>query len=196
MDLTNILLVPGKPGLYKLINRGTKSSIVESLLDNKRMPIFDVNRISSLKEIAIYTDDKEVELPEVFRMIFKKEEGKNCIAHTSPSAELRVYFTEILPNFDQGRVYDSNIKKVLQWYNMLNDLGLIDLEDTEEANETAENKDSEKEGGAKKAIAKKGSAKEASVKKTAAKPAAKATAKPTAKKATAKTGSAKKTSAK
>lgn len=128
MDLSLIFTVPGKPGLYKLISQGRTSAIVESLSDKKRTPIFNMDRVSSLAEIAIYTQDGETSLPDVFRSIHKKENAGPCPDHNGKAEELRAYFSEILPGYDQERVYDSNIRKVLQWYNILQANGLVDQE--------------------------------------------------------------------
>lgn len=128
MDLSLIFAIPGKSGLYKLVNQSKKNALVESLVDHKRLPIFNLDKVSSLEEIAIYTYDEEYPLIKLFRDIFLKEEGKACISHTEPDAKLRAYFLEVLPNYDQERVYTSNIKKVYQWYNLLVADNLIDEE--------------------------------------------------------------------
>lgn len=128
MDLSLIFTVPGKPGLYKLISQGKNAAIMESLLDKKRMPVFTMDRISSLAEIAIYTYDAEISLANVFRNIFQKENGGKCLDHNSDADALKDYFKLILPDFDQERVYVSNIKKVLQWYNILLENNLVDME--------------------------------------------------------------------
>lgn len=128
MDLSLIFTVPGKPGLYKLVSQGRTSAIVESLADHKRVPVFTMDKVSSLAEIAIYTNEGEISLPNVFRNIHKKENGGKCLNHNAKSPELRAYFAEVLPDYDQERVYDSNIRKVLQWYNILVDNNLVDQE--------------------------------------------------------------------
>lgn len=128
MDLSLIFTVPGKPGLYKLISQGKNAAIMESLLDKKRMPVFTMDRISSLAEIAIYTYEAEISLANVFRNIFQKENGKKCLDHNSDADALKDYFKQVLPDFDQERVYVSNIKKVLQWYNILLENNLVDME--------------------------------------------------------------------
>ncbi|MEG1498831.1 MAG: DUF5606 domain-containing protein [Bacteroidales bacterium] len=208
MDLSLIFTIPGKPGLFKLVNQGKNNSIVESLLDKKRTPVFNMSKISSLAEIAIYTYEKDMELAEIFRNIFKKENGGKCISHNEDAAKLRAYFLEILPNFHQERVYDSNIKKVFQWYNLLLDNKLVDLELSErEKALLEENKKSEtKEDLAEEKLAEEGTAAEKSPAKKASKAAKTATdsketasiAKKTKKETGAKTGigSAKKASAK
>lgn len=138
MDLSLIFTVPGKPGLYKLISQGKTSSVMESLVDHKRTPIFTLDRVSSLAEIAIYTYDGEISLADVFRNIYKKEDGGKCMSHNEKGETIRAYFEEVLPNFEKERVYDSNIRKVLQWYNILKDNDLVDLELSEREKYLAE----------------------------------------------------------
>ncbi|MEG1572172.1 MAG: DUF5606 domain-containing protein [Bacteroidales bacterium] len=143
MDLSLIFAIPGKPGLYKLISRSKTNALVESLIDKKRLPVFSLDKVSSLEEIAIYTYEEEYPLIKLFRDIFNKEEGKVCISPTEPEAKLKEYFLEILPNYDQERVYISNIKKVYQWYNLLLANAMLDTElsPREKALEEAENKE-------------------------------------------------------
>lgn len=138
MDLSLIFTVPGKPGLYRLVSQGKASSVMESLVDHKRTPIFRLDKVSSLAEIAIYTYDGEISLADVFRNIYKKENGGKCLDHNEKGETIRAYFGEILPNFEQERVYDSNIRKVLQWYNILKDSDLVDLELSEREKYMAE----------------------------------------------------------
>lgn len=119
MKLEEIIAVTGKPGLYKIIAQSKASIIAESLIDHKRFPITATHNISVLDNIAIYTYEEEVPLKLVFKAIFEKEEGKECISHKESNNKLIAYFSEILPDYDDERVYASNIKKVLQWYNLL-----------------------------------------------------------------------------
>ena len=142
MDLSLIFTIPGKPGLFKLVSQGKNSAVVEALADGKRMPMFNLNQVSSLAEIAIYTYQKEVALTDVFRAIYKKENGGQALSHKADAADLKKWFEEVLPEYDRERVYDSNIRKVVQWYNILQEKGLVDLELSErekaEAGEAAE----------------------------------------------------------
>ena len=142
MDLSLIFTIPGKPGLYKLVSQGKNSAVVEALADGKRMPMFNLNQVSSLAEIAIYTYQKEVALTDVFRAIYKKENGGQALSHKADAADLKKWFEAVLPEYDRERVYDSNIRKVAQWYNILQEKGLVDLELSErekaEAGEAAE----------------------------------------------------------
>ena len=129
MDLKEILSIAGKPGLYKLIAQSRTGVIVESLIDGKRFPVMANHNVSALADIAIYTYSEEVPLADIFRTIFTKEDGGQAISHKSSAAELQTYFEEIVPEFDQERVYGSDIKKVISWYNMLQSKGLVDAEE-------------------------------------------------------------------
>jgi uncharacterized protein DUF6852/uncharacterized protein DUF5606 len=119
MTLDKIIAVAGKPGLFKVLSQAKGRLIVESLTDKKRLPIGATQTINALQEIAIYTYDEEVPLREIFVTIYAKEKGKTTINPNDNGAVLTKYFKEILPNFDDERVYTSNIKKLLKWYNEL-----------------------------------------------------------------------------
>ncbi len=124
MKDTRIISVAGKPGLYKLLT-STKSGVVaESLTDKKRVMV-PFTSISALDEIAIYTYNEEIPLWKVFDTMAQKNNFEQSISHKSPKAELEKEFREILPEFDEDRVYPSHIKKVFQWYNLLSDTGLL-----------------------------------------------------------------------
>ena len=119
MTLDKIIAVAGKPGLFKVLSQAKGRIIVESLTDKKRLAIGATQTINALQEIAIYTYDEEVPLREVLVTIYEKEKGKTSINPNDNGAVLTKYFKEILPNFDEERVYTSNIKKLLKWYNDL-----------------------------------------------------------------------------
>jgi hypothetical protein len=119
MTLDKILSISGKPGLFNLISQTKTHLVVESLEDGKRFPIMGANQINTLGNIAIYTYTKEVPLAEVFYAIFQKAEEKETISHTESNVDLMAFFGEILPDFDTEKVYASNVKKVIQWYNLL-----------------------------------------------------------------------------
>lgn len=139
MDLSKILSIAGKPGLYKMVSQSKSGLIVESLLDGKRSPAFSHERISSLEEISIFTEVDDIPLKEVFQAIFKKEEGQKTISHKSSANELKTFMEEILPDYDKERVYVSDIKKLVNWYNLLIEKGLIDLEEEKEETNTENN---------------------------------------------------------
>jgi len=141
MGLKDILVISGHGGLFKYISQGRNCVIVESLGDQKRTTIPSTAKISMLEEIAVFTQNDDIPLREVFRKIQVKENGGSAIPHKSPDATLKKYFAEALPDYDQDRVYLSDIRKVLMWYNLLHELGITDFEapktgETGEAGET------------------------------------------------------------
>lgn len=135
--LKEILSISGKTGLHKLVSAGKSLTVVESLLDGKRFPVYANDKVVSLGDIAIYTDDDEVTLKEVLTKIKEKEDGKLIAMKVmKQNNNLFDYFTEILPNFDREKVYASDLKKLYGWYNILIEKN-IDFEKddvTEEAN--------------------------------------------------------------
>ena len=136
--LKKILSVSGKPGLYKLVSQGKSMLIVEALTDGRRLPVYAREKIISLGDIAIYTDGDEVPLYEVLNSVKTKEEGKAVssidAARATPD-ELRAYMAEVLPNFDRDRVYPTDIKRLLSWYNLLIGAGITDFDPQEAAEE-------------------------------------------------------------
>ena len=137
MELKDIVAINGKPGLYEVKAQSKGGIIVESLLDAKKFPVSVSHNISALNEIAIYTYEEEIPLRIVFKTISEKENGKEAISPKESEKVLTAYFREILPNFDEERVYISNIKKVLQWYNLLASKN-FDFASIKEAEETEE----------------------------------------------------------
>ena len=130
--LETILAISGKPGLYKLVSRGNRSLIVETLdAQKKRMPAFSADKVISLADIAMYTDEKEVPLRQVLNNIKAKENGKAAAIdwRNASKDELFAYLGEVLPNFDRDRIYPSDIKKLIQWYNILVENGLTDFDE-------------------------------------------------------------------
>lgn len=143
MNLTGIISISGKPGLYKVVAQGKNNIIVESLEDKKRMPAYSSDRISALDDISIYTYDEDVSLKSILRSIYEKENGKPCISHKEDKKKLEKYLLEILPNYDQERVYPSDVKKIFQWYNLLHKANELKLEEAEEK-ETGDSETAEK----------------------------------------------------
>ena len=139
MSLEKILSISGKPGLYQLINQTRTGFLAESLLDGKKINVSGRQNVSLLSEIAIYTLTEELPLREVFTKILEKENGGEAISHKSTRDELEEYFFEILPDYDEDRVYPSDIKKVVQWYNLLTKNGFTDF--SEEPEESLTNQD-------------------------------------------------------
>ena len=135
MNLEGIIAITGKAGLFKVISQGKNTVIVESLADKKRMPITARHHANTLEDIGIYTYEDTKPLSDIFDTISKKENAKQSISHKSSKEELIAYFTEILPEFDEDRVYISDIKKVIQWYNNMQTAGLIVLPKAEKKSE-------------------------------------------------------------
>ncbi|MBL7472645.1 DUF5606 family protein [Robertkochia sediminum] len=140
MGLDKILAISGKPGLYELKAQTRSGFVAESLIDGKKISVGLRNNVSLLSEIAIYTLTEEVPLREVFSKIAEKENGgKTAVSHKESKDKLEEYFFEVLPDYDEDRVYASDIKKVLQWYNLLNEKGVTDFSADEEEAEVSEN---------------------------------------------------------
>lgn len=129
--LQTILAISGKPGLYKLVSRAKNSLIVEILDEtHRRLPAFAADRITSLADIAVYTDGDDVPLGKVLENMKQLEESKEASINYKKASgdELREYFAKVLPNFDRERVHVSDIKKLIQWYNILVNNGVTDFE--------------------------------------------------------------------
>jgi len=139
--LKTILYISGKPGLYKMISQGKNMLIVESISETKkRLPVYSHDKITALSDIAIYTDEEEVPLKNVLTSIKEKENGEQIttdLKKITPD-QLRAYFAEVLPAFDRERVYPTDIKKMLNWYNILIANGITDFESEDEEAEAEE----------------------------------------------------------
>ena len=131
MNLEGIISITGKPGLFKIISQGNNVVIVENLEDKKRIPMTARYQANSLDEIGIYTIEDTAPLSNIFDIIAKKENAKQSISHKADKEDLIKYFEDILPNYDVERVYISDIKKVIQWYNTMQAAGLIKLAQAE-----------------------------------------------------------------
>lgn len=127
MDLSKILAITGKPGLYLILSQTKSGALVESLIDKKRFPVFLNEKISTLSEISIFTTEDDIALKEVLHAIYKKENGGNCIDSKSDNNALKNYMLEVLPNYDQDRVYVSDMKKLFSWYNLLQSINYLDF---------------------------------------------------------------------
>jgi hypothetical protein len=138
MDLTKIVSISGKPGLFKVAAQGKNNVVVESLLDGKRFPAFSHDRMSSLEEISIFTTGEDMLLKEVFRSIHEKMgETLDFEAKSLSNDELVEKFTLVVPDYDADAVYPSDMKKVFTWYQLLMEKQLLDFTE-EEKNEAAE----------------------------------------------------------
>lgn len=124
MSVEKVLAISGKPGLYELKLQTRAGFLAQSLVDGKKITVGLKSNVSLLSEISIYTETGEVKLFEVFSRIAQKENNGQAISHKSDNQEVENYFSEVLPDFDRDRVYHSDIKKVLNWYNILNNAGV------------------------------------------------------------------------
>jgi hypothetical protein len=149
--LKDILSISGYGGLFKFISQGRNGIIVESLEDQRRMNASATAKISALEDIAIFTETEDIPLKDVFKAISEKENGGEAIKHKSSANELKSYFEEVLPDYDRDRVYVSDIKKVIQWYNILHKFDMLNFDEEEKEKEEskeetkAEDKKEEKE---------------------------------------------------
>ena len=190
MQLEKIISISGKPGLFKLVSQLKNGFIVEDITTKKKASISNSSQVSLLDNIAMFTFDKEVPLFEVFENVAKNHDYKPTISHKSSSDELRTFMAESLPNYDLERVYESDIKKLAQWYNLLHKAGYITPESFVKpevpAVEVAEVEEKTEEKAEKKPAAKKAPAKKAAEKTEAVKEEKPAAKKPAAKKAAKK----------
>jgi hypothetical protein len=141
MDLSKVMAISGKSGLYKIVSQSRGSIIVESLTDGKKMPVFANHRSSVLEDISMFTYEEDVPLKKVLWTIYQKEDGKKVsIDLKNDKSPFREYFESVLPDYDKERVYPSDIKKVLSWYNILVDHDLISepVEEETSSEEAAE----------------------------------------------------------
>ena len=173
MDLTKIISISGKPGLFKLVSQAKGGFIVEDLEKGKKTSISAHNNVSLLENVAIYGVSEEFPLREVFTRIYNKENGGPAINHKESGANLRKYIEEVLPEYDESRVYDSDLKKLFQWYNILQKNGLVTPTPKAESEEVVEAAAEEKPKKAKKAAAPKEEKEEATEKKATKKAAPK-----------------------
>jgi hypothetical protein len=125
MNLKGIIAISGRPGLFKVVAQGKNNVIVESMIDKKRFPAYASEKISTLEDISIFTYDEDVKLTEVLKSIYDKNEGKEGISHKEDIKVLEKELKNHLPNYDQERVYASDIRKVFQWYNLLQKADLL-----------------------------------------------------------------------
>lgn len=132
MDLSGIISIAGMGGLFKVIAQTKNGLIVESLIDKKRVQAFSTHKISALEDVSIYSTGEDVPLKDVFQKIYEKEKGGPCIDHKSADADLKKYFKTAFAEYDEERVYASDVKKVLNWYNSLQKDGLLEKKEESE----------------------------------------------------------------
>ncbi|MFA6950478.1 MAG: DUF5606 domain-containing protein [Lentimicrobiaceae bacterium] len=136
MNLKEIMAIAGKPGLYKMVAQAKNGIIVESIIDQKRFQAFSHDKISTLEEISIYTESGDMPLREVLKTMFEKLEGKPTPEMKSDNNKAKQFFGEMLPQYDKNKVYVSHMQKIIGWYNMLTELGLISANMDEEPGST------------------------------------------------------------
>ena len=158
MTIDDIISVSGKGGLFQIISTTNNGLIVEGLEDKKRIPVFSSDNVSAFSDISIYTEEDSAPLKEVFKKISAKESGGECLDPNSDPEKLKAYLAELLPDYDEDRVYVSHIKKLMKWYNILQKLGLLEeiLKDDDSEGDDDKSKASAKgaKGLNKKSIAK------------------------------------------
>ncbi len=143
MDLSKIMTITGKPGLFKVIANTRTGLIVESIIDGKRFPVFASDRSSTLEDISIFTPGKDVPLKEVLWTIHEKKEELSIPGPKAEAGEIKDCFEQVLPDYDQDRVYVSDMKKVFAWYRLLEEKEMLSRPEEEEAGEA---KETESEG--------------------------------------------------
>ena len=136
MNLKGIIAISGRPGLFKVVAQGKNNVIVESMIDKKRFPAYASEKISTLEDISIFTYDEDVKLTEVLKSIYDKNEGKEGVSHKEDLKVLENELKNHLPNYDQERVYPSDIRKVFQWYNLLQKADLLKPTESEVSEST------------------------------------------------------------
>lgn len=150
MDLSKIMTISGKPGLYEMVAQTKTSLVVESLEDKKRFPVFGKERISSLEEISVFTENEDLVLKDVFKKISDMQDGKEAISHKSDNAEVKEFFKKAVPDYDEERVYVSDMKKIINWYNILVEKNLLEFKEEEEENAEDTSEEKKKENDAAK----------------------------------------------
>jgi hypothetical protein len=132
--LKGILAISGQPGLFKMVTEAKNSIIVESLLTGKRIPAYSTSKISALADISVFTETGEIQLKELFKRI---QESEKEISPKASSNEFKAFFEEIIPEYDRNKVYTSDMKKIIQWYLLLNGKNLLNEPDEEKPEEKA-----------------------------------------------------------
>lgn len=146
MTLDKILSISGKPGLFKIVTQTRSGLVAESLIDGKKTSVNVHSNVSVLSEIAIYTLTEEVPLRDVLKKIKDKENGgPTSISHKDSKLQLEEYFFEVLPDYDEDRVYASDIKKIVQWYNLLQQHDMLDALNSEDDEDVQSSKSDEEE---------------------------------------------------
>jgi hypothetical protein len=139
MDLTKILSISGRAGLFKVISQGKNTIIAESLTDQKRIPVFGHEKMSTLEEISVFTTGEDLPLKEILKSIYEKQDKKPVMdPKTSQDKDLKAFFESIVPDYDKERVYTSDIKKILTWYNTLVEKEILDFTEKKSESEPSD----------------------------------------------------------
>ena len=169
MKITDILAVAGKPGLYQVLASGSSSIVVESMLDGKRSSVPGTARVSNLADITMYTHDDDVPLLDILNRMHDAQKSTEGPSHKDAAQTIRDFVDGIVPELDHDRVYQSDLKKLVQWYNLLVSKGAFPLEAPEQAEEAPAEEAPKKEAKAEKKPAKKAAAKKPAAKKASKK---------------------------
>jgi len=140
MDYKKIIVVSGKSGLFEVLGQSKTAFIVKSLVDGKKMPVYTSNRTTTLEDIVVFTETGEVKLTDILQKIYKHTDGKEAISYKSAENELVTYFESIVPDYDKNKVYTSDIKKIIFWYNLLHENNLLDFTEEKVEEESKEEK--------------------------------------------------------
>ena len=165
MKITDILAVAGKPGLYQVLASGSASIVVESMVDGKRSSVPGTARVSNLADITMYTHDDDVPLLDILNRMHDAQKGAEGPSHKDPAQTIRDFVDGIVAELDHDRVYQSDLKKLVQWYNLLVSKGAFPLEAPEKPEEAPAEDAPKKEAKAEKKPAKKAPAKKPAAKK-------------------------------
>jgi hypothetical protein len=141
MNLSGIIAISGKGGLFTVAGQSKNNVIVESVIDGKKFPAFSSNRISALEDISIYTYEGDELLSDIFKLIFEQEKGGEAPSHKDNVNDLKKYLRGIIPEYDEERVFTSDIKKLFQWYNLLHGANKLELK--EKKKDKVENKEAD-----------------------------------------------------
>jgi hypothetical protein len=156
MKISDVLAISGKPGLFKILASSPKNLVVESMIDGKRSSIPGSLRVSSLSDITMYTTDEDVQLREILKSMFDKNKGKPALSHNSAPQEVKDFIDSVVNDLDHGRVYASDLRKLVQWYNLLISQKALPFEEEDEKKDdkklTAKMPASKKKPGAKKPV--------------------------------------------
>ena len=169
MKITDILAVAGKPGLYQVLASGSASIVVESMVDGKRSSVPGTARVSNLADITMYTHDDDVPLLDILNRMHDAQKGAEGPSHKDAAQIIRDFVDGIVPELDHDRVYQSDLKKLVQWYNLLVSKGAFPLEAPQKPEETPAEETPKKEAKAEKKPAKKAAAKKPAAKKASKK---------------------------